>query len=249
MSDSSRFSAGRTGLRIVNGLRKVAHGLRPFGESVWPGVRNDLFVAHESIYHFFSRWASGNRILDAGCGAGYGSSILLKAGASSITGIDLDPLNIRYARRSFANDKIAFRTMDMEKLDFEPASFDLITSSNSMEHLNNPDSFLARCRNVLAQNGRLLVGVPPIYSESDHEVHHGIHYHRSNLPVDEWYERLAKEFEVECFLHRAIGSRQPDFSSPTRSGLAVADFEFTQIPLAILLHEPSITAVFVCSAP
>ncbi len=28
--------------RALNGIRKVAAGLRPFSESVWPGVRNDF---------------------------------------------------------------------------------------------------------------------------------------------------------------------------------------------------------------
>lgn len=36
-------------VRTINGLRKVAAGLKPFSESVWPGVRNDLFVANQSI--------------------------------------------------------------------------------------------------------------------------------------------------------------------------------------------------------
>ncbi len=50
--------------RILNGLRKVTAGLRPFGESVWPGVRNDLFVAHESIYRFASPYARGANVLE-----------------------------------------------------------------------------------------------------------------------------------------------------------------------------------------
>jgi len=56
--------------RFLNGMRKVASGLRPFNESVWPGVRNDLFVAHESLYQLAAPYAAGARVLDAGCGTG-----------------------------------------------------------------------------------------------------------------------------------------------------------------------------------
>src|SRR5947208_2883717 len=80
--------------RFRNGVAKVAAGLTPFGESVWPGVRNDLFLAHESIYRFFTMHASGKRVLDAGCGAGYGSYALAQAGALSVQGVDRDHRNI-----------------------------------------------------------------------------------------------------------------------------------------------------------
>jgi hypothetical protein len=56
-------------LRVMNGVRKVAAGLRPFNESVWPGVRNDLFVAHQSIYHFASQYVVDRSLLDAGAAA------------------------------------------------------------------------------------------------------------------------------------------------------------------------------------
>src|SRR6266566_3430102 len=75
--------------RALNGIRKVAAGLRPFSESVWPGVRNDLFVAHESIYRFFANDVRNRDVLDAGCGTGYGSHILARSGAKSVVGVDL----------------------------------------------------------------------------------------------------------------------------------------------------------------
>src|SRR5262249_45035184 len=92
--------------RLRNGVAKVAAGLTPFGESVWPGVRNDLFVAHESIYAYFATFAQGRRVLDAGCGAGYGALALARAGARSVLAVDIDRRNIAYGRRHFAHPSI-----------------------------------------------------------------------------------------------------------------------------------------------
>ena len=92
--------------RAINPIRKVAAGLRPFSESVWPGVRNDLFVAHESIYRYFGERVRGLEVLDAGCGTGYGSRILAESGARHVVGIDLDRHDIRYARRHYGSGEV-----------------------------------------------------------------------------------------------------------------------------------------------
>ena len=45
--------------RIINAARKIRSGLPLFGENVSPEVPNDVFVAHASIYEFFSRHVLG----------------------------------------------------------------------------------------------------------------------------------------------------------------------------------------------
>src|SRR3954468_15894608 len=87
--------------RAANGVRRIAAGLPPSEEAVWPGVRNDLFVAHESVYQFASSLAVGLRVLDAACGTGYGSALLASSGAKSVIGIDAHPRRIRYASAHF----------------------------------------------------------------------------------------------------------------------------------------------------
>ncbi len=103
--------------RLLNGLRKVAAGLRPFNESVWPGVENDLLVAHRSIYRFFAGFVAGRDVLDAGCGTGYGSAVLADAGARSVLGVDVDRLSVAYAQRRFRRANLTFRRADCEQLE------------------------------------------------------------------------------------------------------------------------------------
>ena len=45
---------------------------------------------HHARYRFVASMVRGRRLLDAGCGVGWGSQILLDHGAASIDGVDID---------------------------------------------------------------------------------------------------------------------------------------------------------------
>ena len=232
--------------RVVHGIRKVAAGLRPFNESVWPGLRNDLFVAHQSIYDFFATHAGGGKeVLDAGCGTGYGSAILAQR-AARVVGVDIDPASVRYANRHFAAKNLSFRVEDIQKLGFE-GEFDLVVSSNALEHLDEPASFVEGALRALRAGGRLIVAVPPIYTDHDRHAHGEIHYHRANLDVGQWRELLSRWFEVAYFVHLARDGVTPDFRSNRRSRLTQSDFRFLPVDRDAMLSQPSITAIFVCT--
>ena len=232
--------------RAWNGVRKVAAGLTPFGESVWPGVGNDLFVAHSSIYGFFEGFAHSKRVFDAGCGTGYGADRLLTAGAASVLGVDVDPRSVRFARRHFARPGLAFEVGDCERLDLPPASFDLAVASNMVEHLERPEAFLAALRGALVPGGRLLLAVPPITTREAMAENDGIHYHRSNHTVDGWISLLeAAGWRWNLFAHRLrAGAPLPDFASPFPSRVAEADFFFEPASRDAVYERVPFTAVF-----
>ncbi len=235
--------------RILNGLRKVTAGLRPFGESVWPGVRNDLFVAHESIYRFASPHALGANVLDAGCGTGYGSRILAEAGASHVLGVDIDRLSIAFARRRYATATLEFERADCQDLTLLPARFDLVFASNVLEHLERPERFVSTAFETLRPGGHALFAVPPITSGAMAAVHHDIHYHRSNLTVAAWHALLsAHAWTVNAFAHTFVGpGPHPDFASPFPSASSPSAFAFTRVSAGHLQNTPTITAVFLAT--
>jgi len=96
------------------------------GERVIPGqVNDDLWAEHVARYALAARFAHGRRVLDLGCGAGYGTADLARV-ASSAVGVDLAPEAIEYAVRHFA--PVRFLQCSATTVPFPPASFDLVTA-------------------------------------------------------------------------------------------------------------------------
>ena len=233
--------------RIRNGLRKVAAGLRPFNESVWPGVRNDLFVAHESLYRLASPYAAGARVLDAGCGTGYGAALFAEAGAKSVLAVDLDPFSVRFARRRFPHPAVSFRRGDCERLSLPLRSFELVFSSNVLEHLEHPEAFLEAAFGALAPGGAAVLAVPPITTEGVLQENRGIHYHRSNFTLSEWAALLARlPWSLSLYHHRYVGSGPlPDFASPFPSPHSPSDYALVEGTVEEAYRDCPYTAVFV----
>src|SRR5579864_4749519 len=71
------------------------------GERLVPDqVDVDLFNEHLARYAFAARLAHGKRVLDAGCGTGYGSAELAHT-ALAVTGADIAAEAIAFAREHY----------------------------------------------------------------------------------------------------------------------------------------------------
>lgn len=128
------------------------------GERVIPGqVNNDLWSEHVARYALAARFARGRRVLDLGCGTGYGTADLAKV-ASSAMGLDLAPEAIAYAARHFPSAR--FLTGSANAVPFVSASFDLVTAFEVIEHLHDWRALLSEARRVLESNGLLIVSTP-----------------------------------------------------------------------------------------
>lgn len=79
------------------------------------------------------------RVLEYGCGPGSHAFHLARHGAT-VTGIDISPVAIDLARdRARAEgleDRLDFRVMDAEHLEFDDASFDMVCGSGILHHLD-----------------------------------------------------------------------------------------------------------------
>src|SRR5439155_17032663 len=92
------------------------------GERLLPDrQRGELVHAqHLARYRFASQFARGRRALDAACGEGYGTAMLVAAGASEAVGIDIDQTTVDHARTKYGLD---FERADVGELPFEDGSF------------------------------------------------------------------------------------------------------------------------------
>ena len=104
------------------------------------------------------------RILDIGCGNGVWAREFLSRkgeGGCEIVGIDPSESGIRLARESApaARFERGIATEDLlERLDERP--FDLVVSTEVVEHLYSPRTWARACFNCLAPGGHLICSTP-----------------------------------------------------------------------------------------
>jgi SAM-dependent methyltransferase len=142
------------------------------GERVIPGlVDADLLNEHLARYSFAARLSRRKRVLDAGCGAGYGSAELART-AASVLGIDRSAEAIAFARERYPAPNLRFEEGDCAKLLAADESIDLLVAFEVIEHLEDWRGFLREARRVLAPAGQFIVSTPNklYYSESRREA-------------------------------------------------------------------------------
>jgi 2-polyprenyl-3-methyl-5-hydroxy-6-metoxy-1,4-benzoquinol methylase len=131
----------------------------PTGERLIPDLQRDelIYAEHLARYRLAAQLVSGRRVLDAGCGEGYGTRLLVAGGATSVVGVDIDEQTVAHARERYGLD---FRVSDVAELPFEDASFDVIVCFETIEHVADAARVLAELRRVLANEGLLVVSTP-----------------------------------------------------------------------------------------
>ena len=140
------------------------------------------------------------RILDAGCGTGYGSRCLRQRWPDThITGVDFAPAMLELARHETDTCQVA----DIETLPFTPQQFDLWWSSLSIQWCD-PATVFAEAARVLMPGGTLAVST--LGPETFHELRSafsGIDEHRHTLAFDT-PETVARALEHAGFEHLTV---------------------------------------------
>ncbi|KTG11040.1 SAM-dependent methyltransferase [Haloprofundus marisrubri] len=107
----------------------------------------------------------GDRVLDVGCGTGFGTEGLLQH-TDNVHGIDQSIHQMQKAFQKFGKrDKVRFYRGDAERLPFKDDSFDVIWSSGSIEYWPNPVDALEEFRRVVKPGNEVLV-VGPNYPKT-----------------------------------------------------------------------------------
>lgn len=137
-------------------------------------------------------------ILEIGCGTGKNTEFL-QTKAKHLVGADFSAEMLTKARNKIAAENVEFKQMDLrEKWNFAENSFDLITCSLALEHIENLDFVFAQAHKVLRINGQFYIG----------ELHPFKQYQGSKAR----FEIDSGIFELECFVHHiseyfAVGKR------------------------------------------
>ncbi|MCG7984407.1 MAG: bifunctional 2-polyprenyl-6-hydroxyphenol methylase/3-demethylubiquinol 3-O-methyltransferase UbiG [Candidatus Thiodiazotropha lotti] len=99
----------------------------------------------------------GKEVLDVGCGGGILSESLAACGAK-VTGIDMGEAPLQVARLHLLESglEVNYERIPVERLAEErPASFDLITCMEMLEHVPDPASVVSACAKLVRPGGQL----------------------------------------------------------------------------------------------
>ncbi|HEY7724263.1 MAG TPA: class I SAM-dependent methyltransferase [Anaeromyxobacteraceae bacterium] len=170
-----------------------------------------FYLEHMARYRWAEAFARGRMVLDVACGTGYGSRLLAEAGARFVASVDVSPEALTAARQRFGHERAAPVRADAVRLPFGDASFDLVVSFETIEHLPEPERLVAEMRRVLRREGLVVVSSP------NRAIFGGKNpFHPSEMTVPELRRKLAREFPavhlVPQFL--ALGSQVDDRGVP-----------------------------------
>jgi 2-polyprenyl-3-methyl-5-hydroxy-6-metoxy-1,4-benzoquinol methylase len=133
---------------------------REYYESLWEAVPEGLSPSHlrARLAFLLDRVPVGARVLDVGCGEGWFTSALARAGRDAV-GIDvaLEPLR-RAREREEAIDVRLISTDGQWPL--EDASFDAVWAGEVIEHVADTAGWLSEVRRVLRSGGVLVLSTP-----------------------------------------------------------------------------------------
>lgn len=102
----------------------------------------------------------GTRVLDVGCGNGFTCGQFLRLGCS-VVGIDLSETGISQARITHPCGRFELLAADANLLDqLGEAPFDLVISTEVVEHLYDPRSYAKGCFSALRPGGRFICTTP-----------------------------------------------------------------------------------------
>ena len=178
------------------------------GERVIPGqVNDDLWSEHIARYAFARRYADGKRILDAGCGTGYGTAELAQV-ALHATGVDIAPDAVAYARTTYPLPNLHFAVSSCDATPFRPSSFELVVAFEVIEHLRDFRAFLRECARVVTPQGLFIVSSPnkSYYAESRAKTGPNP-FHEHEFEADEFVAELNAVFSnVRLLLQNRVES-------------------------------------------
>jgi len=191
------------------------------GERIIPGeVPGDMELMHRKLYQFAAQYVQGKRILDVGCGEGYGSAMLART-ASQVVGVDISEEAIAHASAKYSLENVDFRCMPAEKLSLPDGYFDILVCLEVIEHARDYIAAIEEMRRVLNAEGTLILSTPNKNVTSPRSRTPLNEYHLHEFTIREARDLLRRYFsEVEFF------SQKDPFERSRKIVWKVMSFDF-----------------------
>ena len=132
------------------------------GERLIPDskILSPMRIENLARFNFFRSLANGSLLLDLGCGAGEGTFYLAKDEERQVYGADLDHDALVYAQQLYQNQNAKFIQMNAEQIAFMGECFDGVVSVEVIEHIPDPNAYLAEVWRILRKDGVFVLTTP-----------------------------------------------------------------------------------------
>ncbi len=132
--------------------------LERFAPTAWA----PSWVRHQHVarYAWATSLADGRLVIDAACGVGYGSRMLVEGGAQHVYGFDIAKEAIETAWQQEGSDRMTFAEADISRLPHSDAGADLYVCFETIEHVPNDNALLDEAIRVLRPGGTFVVSTP-----------------------------------------------------------------------------------------
>jgi len=165
------------------------------GERAIPGqVNDDLWNEHIARYAFARFHAKGKRVLDAGCGSGFGSAEMALS-AAQVTGMDIAPEAVTLSSQNYLLPRLGFVVGACASMPFPSNAFDLVVAFEVIEHLADYRALLREVARVLTHHGLFIVSSPNKLYYAESRGNTGPNpFHEHEFEPAEFEEELAGVF-------------------------------------------------------
>ncbi len=196
------------------------------------GARSD---AHLIRYHWARQFIkSGDVVVDAACGLGYGSWLLKSCtDARTIVGLDQSKRAIDYCKAAFVSPDLTFVETELPEglSNIKKLGVNAIVCFETLEHIADPLAFLQACWDILLPGGRIIVSVPHDWSDDT-----GIDPNPHHFHVYDWRslkEQLLVRYAIDrTFAQTATRSKNEGKWQKDQRRLVPFDAEQEQAPIS-----------------
>lgn len=186
---------------IINVSFEIPEDISPLQEPgenrVAPGFAwNELYIHSAKRYLFASERIKGMKVLDLGCGTGYGAKLLTRT-AEKVIAADADFYALQYGEKNYSDPhiqrvRVPYITAE-QHLPFDNDSFDAVVNFEVIEHVpvEHMEAYFDEIARVLKPEGLLFISTPnkKIY------INYPDPYHISLMTLEDFRALLLSRFE------------------------------------------------------
>lgn len=221
------------------------------------GIDPLSYVDHLARYMFAARVAFGH-VLDAACGIGYGAALVASRSSqviASVLACDISADAIRYAKENFHHKSVKYHVRNV-LADFPmwDGPFTTILAFEMIEHLGDPEAFLANAKYAMTGDGLLIISTPA-REFNPPGVERRTKHHINEYTTDEFYRLLSAYFNhVAVFSQDVLPAVCFRRAAPSALAYNAAEMPARMVPPIVpggslyIPRQPWSVNVAVCSA-